>query len=197
MESKITQALGWFQQGKDSEGKEIVCSSRDIFQGRLDSMLRQLIQQTSKEVEISLFTAIIGELGNNCFDHNLGQWRDIPGCWFAYGFESNYLWSVVADRGQGVRSSLGHILPDIKSDEEALEIAFHKKLSGRSSEKRGNGLKFVRGLINGDRARGLLFTSGNAVKIFGGLENKIKTIFQTKKTNGVGAFIFVLFQLET
>ena len=197
MESKINQALCWFQQGKDSELKEIICSSRDIFQGRLDSMLRQLIQQTSKEVEISLFTAIIGELGNNCFDHNLGQWRDMPGCWFVYGFESNYLWSIVVDRGQGVRSSLGHILPDIKSDEEALEIAFHKKLSGRSPEKRGNGLKFVRSLINGDRARGLFFTSGNAVKIFGGLENKIKTIFQTKKTNGVGTFIFVLFQLET
>ena len=34
-------------------------------------------------------------------------------------------------------------MPDIKNDQEAIEIAFTKTISGRSPEQRGNGLKFV------------------------------------------------------
>jgi hypothetical protein len=50
---------------------------------------------------------------------------------------------VLADYGKGIRRSLLPVLPSIASDVEAVEIAFTKRISGRSPEKRGNGLKFV------------------------------------------------------
>ena len=49
----------------------------------------------------------------------------------------------MADYGKGVRQSLLFVLPSIASDVEAVEIAFTKRISGRSPEQRGNGLKFV------------------------------------------------------
>jgi len=39
--------------------------------------------------------------------------------------------------------SAASVLPSIGSDVEAVETAFTKRISGRSPEKRGNGLKFV------------------------------------------------------
>lgn len=193
----IQKALDWFQQGRPVETKETICSSRDIFQGRLDHMLRWLLKNPHPDTTTTLFTAILGELGNNCFDHNLGQWQDIAGCWFEYHVEANNLWSLVADRGQGVFSSLSQVLPTIQDDEAALEIAFHKKISGRSPEKRGNGLKFVRSVINGDEKRGLFFASGKALRIFGGLEKELKKIIETisQKIAGKGTFAFVLFKV--
>ena len=143
-----------------------------------------------------LFTAILGELGNNCFDHNLGKWKDIPGCYFAYGQETANLWGIVVDRGQGVLSSLRQAVPEIKDDDEALEMAFYRKLSGRSPEKRGNGLKFVRSVINGNKQRGLFFKSGKAFKVFGGLQKEVEALYSDILLEEVdqGAFAFALFR---
>ena len=49
---------------------------------------------------------------------------------------------VLADFGRGIRASLKSVF-NAKSDQEAVEIAFTKQLSGRAPEQRGNGLKFV------------------------------------------------------
>lgn len=195
MEKAICASLDWFQNPKTLPAGEEICSTRDVFQGRLDSMLRDLSRKKLNGTELSLFTAILGELGNNCFDHNLGQWRDISGCRFQHGFQEGQLWGIIADRGQGVCSSLRRVVPNIKDDEEALEIAFHKKLSGRSPENRGNGLKFVRSVINGNEERGLFFVSGNASRIFGGLQSNMEKL-TSKKSTGQGTFAVVLFEVQ-
>lgn len=156
-------------------------------------MLRGMDQMKLNESEGALFTAVLGEVGNNCFDHNLGQWRDVGGCLFQYGLASGLAWGIVTDRGQGVLSSLKQVIPNIHENDEALEIAFYKKISGRSPEKRGNGLKFVRSVINGNSQRGLFFVSGSAFRIFGGLQNEIKEAIQNKKISGVGTLALVLF----
>lgn len=111
------------------------CESRDLFQARLDNLYQQL--------KNPLLIATCGEIGNNSFDHNLGGWKDISGLYFRYLEENGKRYIVLADRGQGVRKTLSKILPDIKSDVEAVNIAFTQVISGRSPEQRGNGLKFV------------------------------------------------------
>jgi len=60
----------------------------------------------------------------------------------------------------GVRQSLQSVLPAIGSDLEAVEIAFTKRISGRSPEQRGNGLKFVSETIRQNNWH-LYFQSGN------------------------------------
>ena len=45
---------------------------------------------------------MIGEIGNNCFDHNLGFWKDQPGCYFHDEFDSAGVTVGLADRGRGM-----------------------------------------------------------------------------------------------
>jgi hypothetical protein len=109
-----------------------------------------------------LLSAIVGEIGNNSFDHNLGSWKDIPGIFFGYSFPDNGEWLVVlADRGQGILKTLRHARPSLANDLDALKVAFTEKLSGRAPEDRGNGLKFVKNGVQ-EESFHLFFTSGNA-----------------------------------
>ncbi len=164
--------------GPSAEMKaEEICASRDVFRARLDRFYADLLRSVKSEAECALTSAMVGEIGNNCFDHNLGQWRDVPGCWFDHGvLDGSMRWIVIADRGQGVLSSLQRVEPTLKTDQEALEVAFSKVVSGRSPEKRGNGLKFVRQVINGHASQGLLFLSGKGKIGFGGGFNKAESL---------------------
>ena len=88
-----------------------------------------------------LLTAIVGEIGNNSYDHNFGNWKDIVGVIFVYDFENRTI--ILADRGQGIRETLSKVKNDIKTDEQAINVALTEVISGRAPEQRGNGLKFV------------------------------------------------------
>ncbi len=109
---------------------------------------------------VSLLTTIVGEIGDNSFMHNVGNWPDMPGIFFAYDISKRVI--VLADRGQGVRKTLSRVRPHIETDVEALRIAFTEIISGREPEKRGNGLKVVRRIVESNPIR-LLFRSGVAV----------------------------------
>jgi hypothetical protein len=113
-----------------------VCFSktRDAFTARIQSY----IMETKKYLE----AAVIGEIGNNTFDHNFIFEENFPwGVYCNLSYKGKYI--VLADYGMGVRRSLISVLPSIGSDLEAVETAFTKRISGRSPEQRGNGLKFV------------------------------------------------------
>ena len=108
--------------------------TRDVFTARLQSY----IIETKKYLE----AAIIGEIGNNTFDHNFVFEKKFPsGVYCNFSYKQKY--TVLADYGMGIRRSLSPVLPAICSDLEAVETAFTKRISGRSPEQRGNGLKFV------------------------------------------------------
>jgi sensor histidine kinase regulating citrate/malate metabolism len=121
------------------------------------------------EHDLPLVISIVGEVGNNSFDHNLGQWRDDPGCWLEWQVTGEWLWICIADRGQGVFRSLSQVDPTLQDDQTALLAAFEKNISGRAPEKRGNGLKFVRNIITGSGKRGLACRSGAASVVYGEL----------------------------
>lgn len=191
MNEEIQKGYQWYSSSQVKTSFKEVCSTRDIFQARLDSMYRELLTQWKNENEIALLSAVVGELGNNCFDHNLGQWQDVSGCWFQYGIQSNMIWTVVSDRGQGVLASLKHVLPSLSDDQSALEIAFQRRISGRGKEKRGNGLKFVRSVINGDLFRGLLYFSGQGKVLLGNLSKEAQSYIETTQ-KGQGTFSLVL-----
>jgi hypothetical protein len=108
--------------------------TRDVFTARIQSY----IMETKKYLE----AAVIGEIGNNTFDHNFIFEENFPwGVYCNLSYKREYI--VLADYGMGVRRSLLSVLPSIGSDLEAVETAFTKRISGRSPEQRGNGLKFV------------------------------------------------------
>jgi excisionase family DNA binding protein len=116
--------------------------THDRFMARLDRMANLINQNPETSAAASLVTAMAGEIGNNSFDHNLGNWPDIPGLFFSYDLSRRII--VLADRGVGIKSTLLRVRPEIKDDIEALTVAMTKFVSGRTPEQRGNGLKFVR-----------------------------------------------------
>jgi len=103
--------------------------------------------------------AVAGEIGNNSFDHNLGNWPDVPGIFFAYDTQKKVV--MLADRGLGILATLKRVKPELNNDKKALEVAFTEILSGRAPESRGNGLKFVRKVVS-ENPIGLLFQTGDA-----------------------------------
>lgn len=129
----------WFNDGLDCD--YIVsnwCENRGQFNGRLSSY-SSVLKNKFSEPCLSLLLASLGEIGNNCFDHNLGHWQNQqPGCLFVRGAA----FAIVADRGRGIKKSLGSVLVDTDPN-ELLEIAYTQIVTGRAPEKRGNGLKFV------------------------------------------------------
>lgn len=93
--------------------------------------------------DASLVVAALGEITNNSFDHNLGYWKDSPGCCVSWSIENRKLTFCIADRGRGIVESLRHVIEAKKTSQEVLQLAFEKIITGRAPEKRGNGLKFV------------------------------------------------------
>ena len=132
------------------------CTSRDIFQARLDAY----VSNTNRYFE----SAVIGEIGNNTFDHNWEyEKRHVRGAYFN---TDNKRLIILADFGQGLRNSLSSVRK-INSDLEAVIIAFTERLSGRAPEQRGNGLKFVCDAVK-EKLWSLYFQSGNAYCIIEG-----------------------------
>jgi len=137
------------------------CPNSAVFQARLGNMQSALGNSNNKEIQgiFPLVVAVAGEIGNNSFDHNLGNWPDIPGIFFAYDLNKRQV--VLADRGQGILHTLKRVRTELKTDETALKVAFTEMVSGRAPENRGNGLKFVKKVVM-ENLVGLYFQTGNA-----------------------------------
>jgi hypothetical protein len=163
------------------------CETRDVFEGRLARLLSYAGSVGLTDPDAALLTAVAGEIGNNSFDHNLGHWRDQPGCYFAYAVDASVLFVWIADRGRGVLASLQQAVPALSDHQQALDMAFERIVSGRHPERRGNGLKFVRSVINAHCDRGLVSVSGRGELAFGGLGSALlgSTGWPTDQNHGM------------
>lgn len=159
------EALGWAW-ASSAQAPEITdeyyCERHDRFTSRLEKMSVVLLKKLGNDAEdlVSLLTLMAGEIGDNSFAHNIGNWPDVPGVFFAYNVDKRII--VLADRGRGVLTTLRYVRSSLANDIDALRVAFTEIVSGRSPEKRGNGLKVVRGVAESN-AMGLLFRSGLGV----------------------------------
>lgn len=153
----------------DNDNVELaVFENRNVFQDELMRFTKYLSEQKIiPEDKVWIVSAIIGEIGNNSFDHNLGNWPKERGIVFGYGEDSNCLNIVIADSGLGILKTLQRVKPELKNDKDALKIAFTKIVSGRAPEARGNGLKFVRENVI-DNGMNLIFISGGSMVVLDG-----------------------------
>lgn len=158
--------IAWAQQWATAHramepASDLYCQTRDVFQARLEKLQSRLIRNFPSDT-VSLVIAVAGEIGNNSFDHNLGNWPDVAGIFFSHSIRNREI--VLADRGQGILATLKRVKPELSSAREALRVAFTETISGRLSEARGNGLKFVRSVIINNPCT-LEFQTGDA-KLF-------------------------------
>ncbi|MFA6566534.1 MAG: hypothetical protein WCT48_07365 [Candidatus Paceibacterota bacterium] len=135
----------------------------------------------------SLITLIVGEIGDNSFAHNIGNWPDVTGIFYAYDFTKKII--VLADRGRGVKATLQQVRPNIATDMEALTVAFTEVISGRNPEKRGNGLKVVRRVLESNEIS-LVFRSGvGLVNILPSTSKKMQITMADNNIRGTYAVI--------
>jgi hypothetical protein len=143
--TKDLPAMGWAwasDQTPSEPVKEFYCETSDFFNARLKRLENDLQKLSDLGIHYSLLTSIAGEIGDNSYAHNLGNWPDILGIFFGYDLNKRVI--VLADRGRGILETLRLVRPALQTHKEALELAFTEILSGRFPERRGNGLKSVR-----------------------------------------------------
>ncbi len=175
--------------------EEFVCETRDVFTARLGH-LSSFTRMGLKEDELPLAISVAGEVGNNCFDHNIGNWRDVPGCWFEAQATGGRLWICIADRGQGVFQSLIRVDPTIPNEQAALTAAFERIISGRAPENRGNGLKFVRNIMVATEGRGLACRSGTGLVEYGRLGPDCRMELARFPSHSIGTITLILWSLK-
>ena len=180
-------AKNWAVSGKEF-ADQFYCQNSGIFQSRLVKMEELLIKNKESKDLFSLLTSITGEIGNNSYDHNLGQWPDTPGIFFGYDLGKKQI--ILADRGIGVLETLKRVRPGLKDHQEALKTAFTEIISGRKPEARGNGLKYVRSVISNNPIN-LIFQTGDAkLTLNGGSAN---LDIQTTKENIRGCLALITY----
>jgi len=162
------------------------CSNSAVFQTRLIRMQDLLAGVMKLNQIFPLIVAIAGEIGNNSFDHNLGNWPDTPGIFFGYDIHKGNI--ALADRGLGILATLKRVKPELNTDEEALNVAFTEVISGRSPESRGNGLKFVRKVVS-ENPIGLTFRTGDAELVLAKERSELNARSSPEPFRGCLAFI--------
>lgn len=145
---------------------EFYCPYSPTFQSRLISMQELLINNPSTNKNFSLIVAIAGEIGNNSYDHNLGNWPDVSGIFFGYNTDKKII--VLADRGLGILATLQKVKPGLANHQDAVRTAFTEIISGRAPEERGNGLKFVRDVIAHNPIDLFFYTGDAQLRMQGG-----------------------------
>ena len=138
---------------------DFYCPDVSVFQARLTKLENELGRIKRLNKIFPLISAITGEIGNNSFDHNLGNWPDVMGIFFSWDLNKGKI--VLADRGQGILTTLKRAKPELKNHQDALLTAFTKVISGRAPEYRGNGLKFVKNVVVANKIS-LFFQTGDA-----------------------------------
>lgn len=118
---------------------------RDEFNAKLSRFLSMFKNFGLSQDDSSKATALVGELGNNVFDHNSGNWpTDVVGCIIAAQHypDLRTIEVTVGDPGVGFYGSLKAAFPELRNDLEAIKKGLAGN-TGRIGEVRGNGLKLI------------------------------------------------------
>lgn len=166
--------------------RRFYCPDKSIFKARLSRFEFDLSHSGDFVQIFPLIVAIVGEIGNNSYDHNLGNWPDVPGAFFGYNIDERKV--VLADRGRGILKTLQQVRPSLSDHSEALKVAFTELISGRAPEARGNGLKYVRDVVV-KYGFDLFFQTGDAVLNLGGKDNHLKIVKSRDFVRGAFALI--------
>ena len=168
---------------------EYYCKTSAVFQARLGRMYTDLEVGGNLSLNtVSLIVAVTGEIGMNSFDHNIGNWPNVHGLFFAYNVDTREV--ILADRGQGVLTTLKRTVSILETDVDALKVAFTDVISGRHPENRGNGLKFVRKQVQ-EKFERIIFQSGKTEVV---IENGVSDlIINDKDVSYQGCFAIINF----
>lgn len=143
------------------------CVYRDEFNLTLGRFIKMFQNFGLSEQDAGLATGVVGELGNNVFDHNSFSWpTQISGSIIA---AQNYpahkcIEVTVGDPGIGFMGSLKSAYPELKTDLQAIRKGLSGN-TGRIGESRGNGLRLIQQWTINNFSGAVMIHSGNGLVI--------------------------------
>lgn len=140
---------------------------QDEFNAKLENFLRMFTGFGFSVSNAHRATALVGELGNNVFDHNSGDWpTDIAGCIIAcQNYPKRKLIEIaVGDPGIGFKQSLKTAFPDLPDDVAAIKKGL-AGFTGRVGEDRGNGLKLIQKWTLNNFSGNVIIQSGEGLVV--------------------------------
>lgn len=156
------------------------CEFRDDFGARLSSRIRMMFRNFGMNTDDeSRATALVGELGNNVFDHNEGLWpTNVRGAIILgqHNPAKKKIEVVVADPGVGFRGSLKVLDPTLESDVAAIQLGL-TGVTGRIDEPRGNGLRVIQDWTINKFDGIVKIQSGSGLVVVSREGQDIKTVF--------------------
>lgn len=164
-EQKILDSISVSVKDNPNIQELLHCIYRDEFDARLGRFIKMFNTFGLNENDSRLATAVVGELGNNVFDHNSGNWpTDIGGCIIEAQHYPNLrsIEIAIGDPGVGFYESLRVRFPDMKNDIEAIKLGLAGN-TGRLGEIRGNGLKLIQNWTIQNFSGKVMIHSGNGL----------------------------------
>lgn len=124
------------------------------FYGEYENIFEEFSKIGFSQNNAALITSSIGELVDNAFHHNLGQWNSSFGplvILMAQNILDKQEINIsICDFGVGFLETLKNNYPQLKSEAEAIEVAIKPKTTGRISKIGGNGLVYLqKNIFNG------------------------------------------------
>ena len=89
-------ATKWLIETPKEPDTKCYCPASTEFKGRLSKLQTSLESVEDINDYYPLIVAIVGEIGNNSFDHNLGNWPDISGIFFSFDINKRQI--ALADK---------------------------------------------------------------------------------------------------
>lgn len=124
------------------------------FYGRYESILAKLKHIGISDDTGMLIGSSLGEIVDNAFSHNIGQWSNDLGPLVILLMQNNIqkreLTISICDFGIGFLQTIKHNYPKITTEAEAINLALKANVTGRPNQKGGNGLLFLqKNVFNG------------------------------------------------
>ena len=161
-----------------------------------DMIATALADSKIGEDEIDTIIALLGEVIDNAFSHNLGKWDPIIGPVVIFLMQHNQqegkLHFSVCDFGIGFLGTLKHNYPDLKTEGEAILRALSPEVTGRDPQRGGNGLNFLReNVFNG--FKGELYIRSRNTLIAVKNESAETPSLETSSFKGSGVFFSLVY----
>lgn len=142
-------------------------SSKQDFYGEYEEIFSEFIKIGFSKNNAALITSSIGEIIDNAFYHNLGQWNSEFGplvVFIAQHIPDKKNINIsVCDFGVGFLSTLAENYPFLKTEGEAIAVALKANTTGRINKAGGNGLVYLQKNIFNGFAGNIMIRSKNVL----------------------------------
>lgn len=142
-------------------------ASKQNFYGEYEAIFSEFIKIGFSKDNAALITSSIGEIIDNAFYHNLGQWNSEFGALVIFTAQhipdKKNINISICDFGVGFLNTLIGNYPFLKTEADAIAVALKANTTGRINKAGGNGLVYLQKNIFNGFAGNIMIRSKNVL----------------------------------